>query len=190
MTVKLITYARIFFPYEKQYKSAVGIAMFMVVRGDKLLKRSFKEIDDYTPMYAAQYCETDAFLAGLEWIQKNIPAIETERLEVVFSGAARTKVKNDIDNADTINGYRRNHILDIIKNFDSVVYSAQGKIYSEDENDMYNLYAFSDKVFEMHYGRDNGFMHQIYDATNPKEIVLVGEPELRWRDGIPTEEWI
>ncbi len=189
MTIKLITYARTFYPYVQQSKSTVGIALFMVVRGDKLLKRSFKEIDDYTNEYAAQYCETDAFVAGLEWIQNNIPAIETERLEVVFSGASRTKVKKDIDNAETINGYRRDKILGILKNFDSVVYSAQGKIYSDDDNDIYNLYAISDRMFEMHYGRDNGFMHQIYDMENQKNIVTIGEPELRWSDGKPVTEW-
>ena len=189
MTIKLITYARTFSPYSYQFKSNVCVSVFMVVRGDKLLKRSFKEINDYTPEFSAQYSEIDAFTAGLEWICKNIPDLSTERLEVVFSGISRTKIKKDIENSTTLNGYKRDHIFKMLEKFNAVLYSAQGKIYSEEENDMYNLYAFSDKIFEMFYGRDNGFMHQIYDTTDSKHGIIVGEPELRWREGNPKSEW-
>lgn len=189
MTIKLITYVRGFYPYIGQSKSLVCVAVFMVVRGGKLLKRSFSEINCYTQEFAMQYSELDAFMAGLSWISENIPDLDKQKLEIVFSGSARTKIKNDIEKSTTVNNYNRSDILQMLKNFGSVTFSAQGKIYSDDDDDTFNLYEFSNKVFEMYYGRDNGFMHQVYENASNNTIVLVGDPELRTRDERPIEEW-
>jgi len=189
MTIKLVTYARVFYPFVMQTKIPSSVAVYLVVRGDKLLKRSFTEILDYTSEYSAHYSELDAFEHGLLWIVNNIPDANKERLDVVFSGSSRNNIKNDIEKGATLNGYLGEKISKLLLNFDSVTYSAQGKIYSDgDDNNMYNLYDFANKVFEMYYGRDNGFMHQVYDTVN-KQFVLMGEPEIRHGNESPKQGW-
>jgi hypothetical protein len=190
MTIKLVTYARVFYPYIMQTKLPVGIAVYLVVRGDKLLKRSFAEINSYTVEYAPYFSEIDAFTQGLDWIVNNVQYVHKQRLEVVFSGAARTKIKKNMDDKETDHNYDYIRISKLLSAFNAVVYSAQGKIYSDGDGDnIYNLYDFSNKVFEMFYGRDNGYMHQVFDMTDPKYGIIVGEPEMRHRNGFPRTEW-
>jgi hypothetical protein len=189
MTIKLITYSRAFYPYVWQYKITVMIEVFLVLRGDKLLKRSFAETSAYSSE-GIPYGEIDAFAAGLSWIIQNVPDVDNERLEVVFCGAARTKVKKDIENGALFNNYKLESILAMICKFGGVIYSSQGKIITEDDNDIFNLYDFANKVFELHYGRDIGFMHTIYEEVGEnKKMMIVGEPEIRLRGGSPTEGW-
>jgi hypothetical protein len=189
MTIKLITYSRTFFPYIWGYKIPVMIELFLVMRGDKLLKRSFTETSSYSNE-GAPYAEIDAFAAGLSWIIQNVSDINKERLEVVFCGAARTKVKKDIENGILLNDYKLESILDMISKFDGITYSTQGKIITEDSDDKFDLYNFTNKVFEMHYGRNIGFMHTIYEEVGEdKKMMIVGEPEIRWRNGSPVVEW-
>jgi hypothetical protein len=189
MTIKLITYSRAFYPYVWQYKTTVTIEVFLVLRGDKLLKRSFAETCAYANE-GTSYGEIDAFAAGLSWIIQNVPDVDKERLEVVFCGAARTKVKKDIENGALFNNYKLESILAMICKFGGVIYSSQGKIITEDDNDIFNLYDFANKVFELHYGRDIGFMHTIYEEVGEnKKMMIVGEPEMWLKYGSPTEGW-
>ena len=189
MTIKLITYSRTFFPYIWGYKIPVMIELFLVMRGDKLLKRSFTETSAYNNE-GMPYAEIDALATGLSWIIQNVPDIYKERLEVVFCGAARTKVKKDIENGALFNNYKLERILKMICKFDGVIYSSQGKIITEDDNDIFNLYDFTNKVFELHYGRDIGFMHTVYEEVGEdKKMMIVGEPEIRWRNGSPVVGW-
>ena len=189
MTLKLITYSRAFYPYVWQYKIMSMVEVFLVVRGDKLLKRSFAETCAYSSE-GMPYGEIDALASGLSWIIQNVPDVSKERLEVVFCGAARTKVKKDIENGLLMNDYQLEHILAMICKFDGITYSSQGKIITEDDNDIFDLYNFANKVFEMYYGRDNGFMHTVYEEVGEnKKMMIVGEPEIRWKTGSPTMGW-
>ena len=189
MTIKLITYSRAFFPYIWQYKTTVMIGAFLVLRENNLLKRSFAELCGYMGEGTA-YAEIDALAAGLSWIIQNVPDIERETLEVVFCGVARTKIKKDIENGALLNDYKLKQVLEMILKFDNVIYSSQGKIIGEDDDDTYNLYDFANKVFELYYGRNNGYMHAIYEEVGEnRKMMIVGEPEMRWKKGLPIEEW-
>ena len=185
MTIKLITYSRAFFPYIFGYKIIVAIRVFLVTRDGKIIKRGFSETSSYA-FNGMQYAEIDALGEGLSWIIANVPGFEKEKLEVFFCGASRTTMKKDIEVGVLMNGYRCKEIFDMIEKFDEVRYTSQGKIISEDS--AFDLYEFSNKVFELHYGRDNGYVHIVYEYINGKPH-FIGEPELWWRNGAPSEAW-
>jgi len=185
MTIKLITYSRAFYPYILGYKAMVIIGVFLVMDGDKLLKRSFAELCGYIGE-GATYAEIDALGNGIRWIVCNVLDTQNEKLEVFFCGAPRARMKKDIENRVLMNNYRRDEIFNMIEKFKEVKYTSQGKIISED--DIYDLYGFSNKVFELRYGRDNGYLHSVYE-TEGENVRIVGEPELWWRHGMPSEAW-
>lgn len=185
MTIKLITYSRAFYPYVYGYKVLVIIGVFLVMRGEKLLKRSFAEMCGYTTV-GMPYAEIDALKEGLSWIVVNVPEFEKENLEVFFCGVSRATMKKDIENGVTLNDASRKEIFEMIAKFESAKYTSQGKIISED--DTYNLYDFANKVFELRYGRDNGYVHEVYEEKKGK-VRMIGEPELWWRNGSPAEVW-
>jgi hypothetical protein len=187
MTIKLITYARAFYPYIWGQKSTIMISVFLVIRDGKLLKRSFAEIDGYTNE-GVLYAEIDALVAGISWIIQNVPDINREKLEVVFCGTSRTKIIKGIKNGEWFNDYKRAQVLGMVHQFDDVKYFSQGEII--DDNPIYDLYGFANKIFELYYGRDNGYLHTIYEETGEnKKMMIVGEPEVRWKDGYPNTEW-
>ncbi|HPE06145.1 MAG TPA: hypothetical protein PLW50_00290 [Smithellaceae bacterium] len=187
MAIKLITYSRMFFPFVWGSKLPVAVAVYLVMRGDKLLKRSFMHTTEYNSD-GFQYAEIDALHEGLSWIIANVDNPDSESVDVVFCGATRVKVKNNIENGTTFNEYKLESILDMISKLKGIRYSVQGKIISDDP--VYDLYGFSTRAFEMYYGSDNGFTHDIFDMKDPKHIKLVGEPEMWLRNGFVPARWI
>jgi len=172
MTIKLITYARAFFPYIWQYKTTTMIGVFLVLKDNKLLKRSFAEVCGYTNEGVA-YAEIDALTAGLSWIIQNVPGIEREKLEVIFCGSARVRMKKDIENGALLNNYKLYQVLKMVLMFDDVSYHSQGKIISEDDDDTFDLYNFANKAFEFYYGRDNGYVHTIYEEVGENKKMMI-----------------
>jgi len=186
MAIKLITYSRIFNPYVWGYKTNTVIVIYLVFDGEKFLKRGFAEHAEYT-FGGAIYAEIDALDAGLLWITKNIPDFEKDNLEVIFCGASRAKLIKSANSGEPFSDYKTG-VLEIIRKFKGVRYSSQNKIISD--NPVFNLYEFSNEVFELFYSRDNGYLHKVHDEIDEKKrIHLVGEPEIRWKNGAPATEW-
>jgi hypothetical protein len=193
MSLKLITYTKIFTPYIFGFKTPITLGIFVVTQGDKRLKRSFAEIDGFLAGDGILYPEIETFIAGLSWIIQNIPRNERKALDVVLSGAGRLKAKRDIGGGDLLNGYRDKDTFALIKEFNDISYTVQGKIISDDDDDTYDLPGFASKVFDMLYGKDNGYTHDIYeehdDGNGKKTMVVIGEPEIRWNRGAPSIVW-
>jgi len=186
MSLKLITYTKSFYPYLFQLKIRSIIGVYMVLRDGKLLKRSFAEMVGYND---EELAESDALANGLAWISKNIPDIERERLDVALCGNGRTDMKKKLENGGE-NIHRRSEIMKIIIQFDEVHYAAQGKIIDDDP--MYDLFGFANKVFELFYGRDNGYMHHVYEEEEiggKIKVTMIGEPEIHHKNRKPDWVW-
>ena len=133
------------------------------------------------------YAEIDALEAGLSWITKTVPGFEKENLEIIFCGASRVKMLKGARDGTSFSEYKPT-IPETVRKFKEVRYSSQGKIISDDP--IFDLYGFSDGIFELYYGTDNGYLHKVHDEFDEKkEVHLVGEPEIRWKNGMPTTEW-
>jgi hypothetical protein len=191
MTIKLITYTKSFYPYVYQFKNLVVIGVFLVFRDGKFLKRGFGEITGYTK---EQLAEFDTLAAGLSWITRNVPLPDTEceTLNVIFCGGSRTSMKKNMERGAISDIYRYDDIMtEIVKaKYGSVSYSAQGKIIDDDP--VYDLFGFATKVFEMFYGKDNGYTHPVYEEIKNGEktkMMMVGDPEIRQRTKTMDTEW-
>lgn len=186
MSIKLITFSRVFFPFIWGYKATTMIVIYLVFNGETFLKRGFAELAGYT-FSGVAHAEIDALTAGLSWITKNVPDFEKESLEVIFCGASRAKLLKGALSGESFSDYDPG-VLETIRKFKGVRYSSQNKIVSDDP--VFNLYGFSNEVFELFYSRDNGYLHKVHDEIDEKKRVhLVGEPEIRWKNGMPTTEW-
>ena len=186
MTLKLITYTHTFNTYVWQMKTLTSIAVFLVVEDGVVLKRSAAEITCFKDIL---YAEIDALIAGLSWIIQNVEDVHTKSLDVIFCGSARMKIKRDITAGSMLNDYGYNELMTLVQEFNTVSYAIQGKIIDDDP--VYDLTTFASKVFELMYGDDQSYSHQIIskdEATN--KMTIVGEPEIHWRNGSPQEVWI
>lgn len=191
MTLKLITYTKSFYPYVYLFKNMIIIGVFLVFRDGKLLKRGFGEMTAYTSEHLA---ESDTLVAGLSWITQNVPLPDTEceSLNVIFCGGSRIAMKKNMEHGTISEIYRYDDIMtEIVKaKYGSVSYSAQGKII--DDNPIYDLFSFATKVFEMFYGKDNGYTHPVYEEVKSGEktkMMMVGDPEIRQRNKSIFTEW-
>ena len=161
------------------------IAVFLVIEDNKLLKRSFAEVTDCKELL---YAEIDALKAGMSWIVQNVEDIHAKSLDVIFCGGGRTKMKRDITAGSMLNEYGYRDLMKLVLEFNTVSYSIQGKIIDDDP--IYDLYSYATKAFELMYGDDNGYMHKIIDKVEgTNKILIVGEPEIHWRNGSPQEVW-
>ena len=185
MTLKLITFTHAFNTYIWQIRHAPIIGVFLVVENNKVLKRSSSEIFFCTDIL---YAEIDTLKAGMSWIVQNVEDIHAKSLDIIFCGGGRIKMKRDITAGSLLNDYCYRDLMKLVLEFNTVSYSIQGKII--DDNPVYDLYGYATKVFALMYGDDNGYTHQIVDKVEgTNRLIIVGEPEIHWRNGSPQEVW-
>jgi hypothetical protein len=84
------------------------------------------------------------------------------------------------------------------KLFNKVTYHVASRITIKDgENDddkteLFDMYAAATKFFSLLYGDDINYGHAITQDVEDNGIVkkvLVGMPEIRWRNGVPISKW-
>ena len=133
--------------------------------------------------------EFDALRAGMEWIIGNVKNTRDTNLQVLFCGANRTKCKDIVDKSG-IKFHENpteqevplgNYIYELTKSFGGVSYYATAKLNEA------KLYDISNTIFELLYG-DSMFNHEVireFEEDGIQKQALVGQPELRWKDGTP-----
>lgn len=204
-TVKLCTYSRSFYPYIWGQKNRTVIGAYLVLEDGKILHRGFRECYEYTSEYHA---EDEAMGKGLDWIVANVDDLRDTNLQVFLCGAARNDIKKRIDDGSFFaRDELRNNIKDpfgfhgnenLFKLFNKVTYHVASRITIKDgENDddkteLFDMYAAATKFFSLLYGDDINYGHAITQDVEDNGIVkkvLVGMPEIRWRNGVPISKW-
>lgn len=177
------------------------IGIYLVIVDGKIIKRSFSELG-YTKTGEIGG-EFDALNAGIEWIVNNIEDLHNTIIQVFFCGTHRTECKRMIDAKDPIpsggmigrNGeISQRGIETLTTKFGKIEYFTSSRVLTHEgsskdtvEAKVFNLYDMANTIFELLYG-DSDFKHDVIvddtvDGFTRK--ILVGQPEIRWRDGTP-----
>jgi hypothetical protein len=191
-TVKLCTYTRGFYPTVWGQHIFTVIGIYLIIVDGKIVKRSFSEMAyNKTGEFQGEF---DALKAGLEWITENMTSHRDINVDVMFCGSRRTECKTIVDR-DLPFPVTVSHLVGI---FNKVSYYSVSRIMiNNGENDdpedaeRFDIYDMASNVFLLLYG-DSDPKHEVihrFDEDGIQRQILVGQPELRWDDGVPKSMW-
>lgn len=205
-TVKLCTYSRSFYPYIWGQKNRVVVAAFLVLEDGRILKRGFRDCTEYS---IEDHAENEAMAKGLNWIVANIDDLRDTNLQVFLCGAARNNIKKRVDDGSFFaRDELRNNIKEpfgfpgnenLFKLFNKVTYHVASRITikdgedDDDKTELFDMYAAATRFFSLLYGDDTNYGHTVIQDVEEDGIIkkiMVGMPEIRWRNGVPMSEWM